>query len=235
MTRHLLPGEPPVEITLRRSARARRFSLRVSRLDGRVTLSMPARAREAEALRFAAEKAGWLREVLGEAPPRLGLDFGAAVPFEGRALSLRPAAVRAVRVEGEAMLAPPDAARLGPRVEAFLKFAARQRLQSACEIHAATLGRRFARITLRDTRSRWGSCTADGALMFSWRLIMAPPAVLDYVAAHEVAHLAEMNHSPAFWSVVRRLVPDYEDHRRWLKRHGTGLHRLDFGAGRADD
>lgn len=235
MTRHLLPGDPPVEITLRRSARARRFSLRVSRVDGRVTLSMPVRAREAEALRFAAEKAGWLREVLGAAPPRAGLDFGAAVPFEGRPLLLRPAAVRAVRVEGEALLAPPDAARLGPRVEAFLKLAARQRLQSACETHAFTLGRRFARITLRDTRSRWGSCTVDGALMFSWRLIMAPPAVLDYVAAHEVAHLAEMNHSPAFWSVVRRLAPDYESHRCWLKRHGTGLHRLDFGAGRADD
>lgn len=235
MTRHVLPGEPPVEITLRRSARARRFSLRVSRVDGRVTLSMPARAREAEALRFAAEKAGWLRTVLDAAPPREALGFGVTVPFEGRALELRPAAIRAVRVEGEAMLAPAGAARLGARVEAFLKLAARQRLQAACEAHAAAAGHRFARITLRDTRSRWGSCTVDGALMFSWRLIMAPPEVLDYVAAHEVAHLAEMNHSPAFWSVVRRLVPDYESHRRWLKRHGTGLHRLDFGAGRADD
>ncbi len=235
MTRHVLPGEPPVEITLRRSARARRFSLRVSRLDGRVTLSMPARAREAEALRFAAEKADWLRAILGEAPPRQGLAFGAAVPFEGRVLELRPAAVRAVRIEEAAMLAPPDAARLGARVEAFLKLAARQRLQSACEAHAAALGRRFARITLRDTRSRWGSCTADGALMFSWRLIMAPPEVLDYVAAHEVAHLVEMNHSEAFWSVVGRLMPGYRGHRRWLKRNGADLHRLDFGAGRADD
>lgn len=235
MTRHLLPGDPPVEITLRRSARARRFSLRVSRLDGRVTLSMPARAREAEALRFAADQAGWLRGVLGRAVPRAGLAFGAEVPFEGRRLCLTAAPVRAVRVEGEALLAPADPARLGPRVEAFLKLAARQRLQAACEAHAGALGRPFARLALRDTRSRWGSCTAEGGLMFSWRLIMAPPEVLDYVAAHEVAHLAEMNHSPAFWAVVRRLMPGYEPHRRWLKRNGAGLHRLDFGAGPADD
>ena len=235
MTRHLIPGEPPVEITLRRSARARRFSLRVSRLDGRVTLSMPARAPETEALRFAAEKAGWLRTVVAAAVPRAGVGFGATVPFEGRAFVLGPAAVRAVRIEGEAMLAPPDPARLGARVEAFLKFAARRRLQAACETHAAAVGRRFARITLRDVRSRWGSCTADGGLMFSWRLIMAPPEVLDYVSAHEVAHLVEMNHSDAFWTVVERLMPGYRPHRRWLKQHGAGLHRLDFGAGLADD
>lgn len=235
MSRHVLPGEPPVEITLRRSAQARRFSLRVSRLDGRVTLSMPARAREAEALRFAADKAGWLRSILRDATPRAALAFGERVPFEGRALDLTAAPVRAVRIEGTAMLAPPDPARLGARVGAFLKFAARQRLQAACDAHAGALGRRFTRITLRDTRSRWGSCTADGGLMFSWRLIMAPPAVLDYVAAHEVAHLVEMNHSPAFWAVVRGLVPGYEPQRRWLKRHGSGLHRLDFGGGAADD
>lgn len=235
MSRHMLPGEPPVEITLRRSARARRFSLRVSRLDGRVTLSMPARAREAEALRFAADKAGWLRAVLRDAAPREGLAFGATVPFEGRALGVTAASVRAVRVEGTALLAPPDPARLGARVAAFLKFAARQRLHAACEAHAGAIGCRFSRITLRDTRSRWGSCTADGGLMFSWRLIMAPPEVLDYVAAHEVAHLVEMNHSEAFWRVVRCLMPEYERHRRWLKRNGSGLHRLDFGAGWADD
>lgn len=235
MSRHVLPGDPPVEITLRRSTRARRFSLRVSRLDGQVTLSMPARAREAEALRFVADKASWLRSVLRDAIPRAALEFGACVPYEGRDLRLTPAPVRAVTVEGLAMLAPPDPARLGARVAAFLKLAARQRIQSACDAHAAALGRRFTRITLRDPRSRWGSCTADGGLMFSWRLIMAPPEVLDYVAAHEVAHLVEMNHSPAFWAVVRDLMPGYAPARRWLKRHGGGLHRLDFGGGAADD
>lgn len=235
MTRHVIPGEPPVEITLRRSARARRFSLRVSRLDGRVTLSMPVRAREAEALSFARDRAGWLRSALRDVTPREGLRFGAAIPFEGHLLELRPAPVRAVRIEGAAMLAPSDPDRLAPRVASFLKLAARQRLQAASERHAAALGRSFSRITLRDTRSRWGSCTADGGLMFSWRLVMAPVQVLDYVAAHEVAHLVEMNHSTAFWDVVHGLMPDYQRPRRWLKRNGGALHRLDFGAGATDD
>ncbi|MCU9848808.1 M48 family metallopeptidase [Defluviimonas sp. WL0024] len=228
MTQRTLPGEPPVEVTLRRSVRARRFSLRVSRLDGKVTLSMPARACETEALAFAEGKADWVRQILRGTAARLAVAPGSNIPFEGRRLVVTPAPVSAVRVEGTALLVPTDEARLGARILAFLKLAARQRLQAASQAHAATIGRRIRRITLRDTRSRWGSCTAEGGLMFSWRLIMAPPEVLDYVAAHEVAHLVEMNHSPAFWAVVARLAPDYERHRAWLRRDGAELHRVDF-------
>jgi predicted metal-dependent hydrolase len=90
------------------------------------------------------------------------------------------------------------------------------------------LGLPFGRVTLRDTRSRWGSCTSAGDLMFSWRLIMAPSAVLDYVVAHEVAHLAEMNHSDRFWAQVERLFPDHAAPRAWLRRNGAGLHAWDF-------
>ncbi len=229
MSQHVLPGEPPVEITLRRTARARRFSLRVSRLDGRVTLSMPARAKEREALAFAAEKAEWVRRMLRDAAGRETVVAGGEIRFEGRALRIAEAQVRAARVEGDRLVVPAGADRVAPRVLAFLKLAARQRLLTASESHAVALGRRFSRITLRDTRSRWGSCTADGRLMYSWRLIMAPPEVLDYVAAHEVAHLVEMNHSPAFWAVVEGLMPDYSRHRRWLRTHGPALHRVDFG------
>ncbi|MDI3336660.1 SprT family zinc-dependent metalloprotease [Defluviimonas aestuarii] len=229
MTQHRLPGDPPLEITLRRSARARRFSLRVSRLDGRVTLSMPARAREAEALAFAREKEGWLRQAVLGAGESLRVDRGMLLPFEGRQLTVTGAPVRAVRVEGDAILVPQGVSNVAPRVLAFLKLAARQRLQAASETHAAAIGCRFTRLTLRDTRSRWGSCTVDGQLMYSWRLIMAPPDVLDYVAAHEVAHLVEMNHSPDFWAVVAGLMPDYARHRRWLRTHGPTLHRVDFG------
>lgn len=229
MTQHSLPGDPPLEITLRRSARARRFSLRVSRLDGRVTLSMPARAREAEALAFAREKEGWLRQAVRGAGETLRVAPGMLLPFEGRQLTVAGAQVRAVRVDGDAILVPEGLSNVAPRVLAFLKLAARQRLQAASETHAAAIGRRFTRLTLRDTRSRWGSCTVDGRLMYSWRLIMAPPEVLDYVAAHEVAHLVEMNHSPDFWAVVAGLMPDYARHRRWLRTHGPALHRVDFG------
>ena len=101
---------------------------------------------------------------------------------------------------------------------------------AAVDRHAAGLGRSAGRIRLADPRARWGSCTASGDLMFSWRLIMAPVDVLDYVVAHEVAHLAELNHSPRFWAVVRRLCPGYEPARDWLRRHGAELHRHDFSA-----
>ena len=84
-------------------------------------------------------------------------------------------------------------------------------------------------MTFKDTRSRWGSCTSDGRLAFSWRIVMAPPYVIDYLAAHEVAHLAEMNHGPRFWTACRRLCPRTDEAKAWLKRHGTMLHAIDFG------
>ncbi|MFT3689886.1 M48 family metallopeptidase [Paenirhodobacter sp.] len=227
-SRHPLPDLPGVALTLRRSARARRFSLRVSRVDGQVTLTLPLRAREAEALAFAHSQTDWLRRALDRVPQVSRPVFGATLPFEGRDLVLTPAAVRAPRVTGAQLLLPPEPERIGARLEAFLKHCARIRLQAATERHAGTLGRPFRKITLRDTRSRWGSCAQDGSLSYSWRLIMAPPSVLDYVAAHEVAHLAEMNHSPAFWTVVARLRPDYAPDRAWLKQHGGALHALRF-------
>ncbi|MFB2531095.1 M48 family metallopeptidase [Paracoccus sp. p3-h83] len=229
MTQHWLPTDPPLELTLRRSARARRFSLRVSRLDGRVMLTLPTRASEAEALAFARSKADWLRQMQAAAPVGRYLADGQMLPVEGVARRLTPAPLRVPRIEGEALLVPAGRDP-GPVVQAWLRQLARTRLIAACDRHAARLGRRIAAVSLRDTRSRWGSCTHDGRLMFSWRLILAPPEVLDYVAAHEVAHLAEMNHSPAFWAVVARLMPDYARHRDWLRRHGAGLHAWQFTA-----
>ncbi|MEI4472494.1 M48 family metallopeptidase [Frigidibacter sp. MR17.24] len=231
--RALAPG---IEITLRRSARARRFSLRVSQIDGRISLTLPTRAREAEALQFARAHEGWIRAALTRmgfdpaAPATAPLSFGDEVPFEGRPLRLTPAAIRSPRIEGGALLLPADPGRMPARLGAFLKLAARDRLTAASDRYSAAVGRRYARITLRDTRSRWGSCAQDGALMYSWRLIMAPPAVLDYVAAHECAHLVEMNHSPDFWAVVARLDPGYAAHRRWLRTEGNALHRLRLSA-----
>ncbi|MDO9641348.1 MAG: SprT family zinc-dependent metalloprotease [Pseudotabrizicola sp.] len=224
-----LPGSPPVEITLRRSARTRRFSLRVSRLDGRVTLSMPLRARESEALRFAAEQEGWIRQTLAQMPGRRVVGLGDVIPVEGQMRLLAAGAGRSVRLEGDSLLIPGDPAQAGVRAGAFLKLMARDRLAAACDRHAARLGRPYTRLTLRDTRSRWGSCAHDGALMFSWRLIMAPVPVLDYVAAHEVAHLAQMNHSPAFWAVVDQLFPRWQVQRGWLHGEGQALHGYVFG------
>ncbi|QUS36654.1 M48 family metallopeptidase [Falsirhodobacter algicola] len=209
----VLTDLPGVDLVLRRSARARRFSLRVSRIDGRVTLSMPARAREAEALAFAGRHADWLRGTLADMTPAHMVGEGTRLPLEGQEVRIE-AATGPLRLEGARLLVPQP---IASRLQAWLRARARDRLAAACDRHAATIGRPFCRLTLRDTRSRWGSCTSDGALMFSWRLIMAPPEVLDYVAAHEVAHLQEMNHSPDFWAVVERLCPDYPARRAWLR------------------
>jgi predicted metal-dependent hydrolase len=223
-----LPESPPVEITLRRSARARRFSLRVSRLDGRVTLSVPAGAGIAEAMAFARDQEGWIRRALAALPIMAPVGLGTVLPVAGQMLELRQGSGRLVRIEGDSLLIPGNAAQAGARAKAFLKAIARDRLAQASDRYAAQVGRSYARVTLRDTRSRWGSCTADGGLMYSWRLAMAPPEVLDYVAAHEVAHLVEMNHAPAFWAVVARLMPGYAARRAWLRRHGQDLHGYRF-------
>ncbi|KEO60220.1 M48 family metallopeptidase [Thioclava indica] len=223
-----IPELPELELVLRRSARARRFSLRVSRADGRVALTIPKGASEREALAFARSQAEWLRRTLGGIAPARVLRFGETVPFEGRELLLEPATLRAPRLEGDRLLAPNDPEKLGLRIETFFKHAARLRLHQASADYAAMLDRPIARITLRDTRSRWGSCSHTGALSYSWRLIMAPPDVLDYVAAHEVAHLVEMNHSSAFWAQVARLRPSFKAERAWLKREGSRLHAIRF-------
>lgn len=220
-------GTPPIEVSLRRSARARRYSLRVSRLDGQVTLTLPLRASASDAVSFARGHEGWIRRALEALPAPRAVELGGIVPFEGLDLAIQVGAVRIPTVSDGKLLVPQGAS-TGARVAAWLKAMARTRLSAACDRHAARLGRKYTALALRDTRSRWGSCSTDGRLMFSWRLVMAPPEVLDYVAAHEVAHLAEMNHSPAFWRVVDRLSPDHAEQRVWLRRNGGALHRFDF-------
>ncbi|ARC89748.1 M48 family metallopeptidase [Rhodovulum sp. MB263] len=224
-----IPGDPPLEVTLRRSARARRYSLRVSQLDGRVTLTLPQRAPEAEGLAFVREKEAWIRRHLSARPEGHVVRAGGTVPYEGRALPLVPGTGRIPQMREGELAVPGSAEEVPPRVLAFLKIRARARLAAAADGHAAALGISYRRLTVREARSRWGSCSSRGDLMFAWRLIMAPPEVLDYVAAHEVAHLVEMNHSSRFWSVVGGLMPGYEAPRAWLRANGAALHRVRFG------
>lgn len=233
MDEALLPGDPPVPIRIRRSAQARRMSLRVSAIDGRVTLSLPRRTRLAEGLAFARERESWIRAALSRGPAPAVVAPGTVLPVEGIPTPLAIAAVpRVVAVDGR-IFVPPGEARFTGRVLAHLKRLAAARLAEACARHAGTLGCEAGAIVLRDPRSRWGSCASNGRLMFSWRLILAPPEVLDYVAAHEVAHLVHMDHSPAFWAVVAGLIPDHARHRRWLAEQGAGLHRWRFTPGSA--
>jgi predicted metal-dependent hydrolase len=120
------------------------------------------------------------------------------------------------------------------RIADFLKREARRDLERASSRHADALGVAITRVSVRDQSSRWGSCSNSGVLSFSWRLILAPPYVLDYLAAHEVAHLLELNHSPKFWRLVRRLYPNYERPKTWLDTHGTDLHRYGLPAPRGN-
>ncbi len=228
MTDHYLPGDPPIPLVLRRSARARRISLRISQLDGRVTLTLPKRVPEREAIGFALEKEDWIRKHLGARATEVAVGIGTSLPIGGQMHQVAAAEGRRVRFEDGRVLVPGAAERAGKRLGRHLKEIARARLAEASDHFATKLGKNYSAITLRDTRSRWGSCTSEGRLMFSWRLILAPPDVLDYVAAHEVAHLAQMNHSPAFWSEVERIYGPCKAPRLWLRREGSSLHRYKF-------
>lgn len=227
MGQHTLQGNPPIDVTLRISARAKRLSLRMSRLDGKVTLTRPPFATDREAIAFLEEREDWLRKHIAGVKPAQSVGVGGTVPYLGRDVPIRLGTGRRAAV-AEGAITVPDAGRAGAMVKALLKARARDMLAQVSDDYAAALGRPYTRLTLRDTRSRWGSCTSDGALMYSWRLIMAPPEVLHYVAAHEVAHLQEMNHSPAFWAVVEQLFGDYSAPRRWLRTDGDRLHRVQF-------
>lgn len=234
MANWLRVGDPAILVRVRQNRRARRFVLRVSGFDGAPVLTMPEVASVAEARRFADEHEHWLREKMTSRPRAALLDEGMLLPVEGREFRLALGRGVALDGAGARLVLPGPPARLPAQAAGFLRALARETCARAVARHAAALGRRHGRITLRDTRSRWGSCTSRGDLMFSWRLAMAPREVLDYVVAHEVAHLAEMNHSPRFWAVVARLRPDYASARAWLRQHGAGLHRYDFRAASAN-
>jgi predicted metal-dependent hydrolase len=210
------------------SARARRLTLRVA-ADGRVTCTRPRSMPLAEACSFAEAKADWIEARVSGLPPDRAVAEGARIRVEDRPLRLARADVARAEIEGDVLRVPREG-EPGPAAAAFLRALAGRRAQEACARHADALGLAHGPVRVRDTRSRWGSCTAKGALMLSWRLAMAPREVLCYVAAHEVAHLVRMDHSPAFWAVVERLDPDWRERRAWLRSHGGALLRLRFEA-----
>jgi predicted metal-dependent hydrolase len=181
----------------------------------------------AEGLDFARSKADWLQDKLAELPARQAFADGAVLSVLGRDLTIRHEPGLGARVieENGALRVGGEAALLRGRVLRWLKAEARRAILPLAADRAAALGKRHKRVTLRDSRSRWGSCSSDGSLSFCWRLVFAPPEVLHYVVSHEVAHLAEMNHSPRFWDVVETLTPHVETARRWLAANGAALQR----------
>lgn len=216
-----------IQVTVRRSARARRMTLRVARSNGEVVLTLPQGVSLLDGKAFAESREAWLRKNRAAVPQVSRAEAGAFIPVAGRVLRITPAATRLIGIDGGALLVPQNRP-IGTVIAAWLKQVARTRLVRACDHYSAKLGIPYKAITLRDTRSRWGSCTHDKRLMFSWRLAMAPPDVLDYVAAHEVAHLRHMDHSAAFWDTTERLMPGHGVHRTWLRDNGAELHAWRF-------
>lgn len=220
-------GGRSVQVAVKRSALARRISLRIDPARGAV-LMLPVKARLAEGERFLLAHRVWLAERLARLPGPVALGDGATVPLLGVPHPVRhvPGARRGVWVEDGEILVSGLPEHVGRRTADFLKTEAKRLIAPRAQDMATRLGRKPGRITVKDTKSRWGSCSSSGDLAFSWRLVLAPEQILDYVVAHEVAHLVQMNHSPAFWAVVESLVGDHRPARRWLKINGAGLHRF---------
>ncbi len=214
-------------VAVHRSLRARRLTLRVDPRAGTARVVAPVHVPPAEIARFVARHAGWLRRRLAAIPPPFPFAPGAVVPFLGVAHRVHhdPAARPPVARHAGVLTVGGRLEHLARRLRAYLIAEARRELTARSHALARTIGRRVAAVAVRDTRSRWGSCSPAGRLNYCWRLILAPESVLDYVVAHEVAHLAEPNHSPRFWALVARLDPAAAAARAWLKAHGAELHR----------
>jgi predicted metal-dependent hydrolase len=228
--RRVLALDIGAPLSIRVSLRARRLLLRVDASSRGVELVLPYGVAAEHGLRFLAAQRGWIAARLDALPRPVPFAEDAIVPVLGVPHRVRresdPAAPPVAIVDGEIRVRG-DPAHLARRVRDHLARLAARELSGRARAFAARIHKNIARITVRDTRSRWGSCSATANLSFSWRLILAPEAVIDYVVAHEVAHLAEMNHGPRFWRVVASLVPDHAGPRAWLKRNRNRL--LSYG------
>jgi predicted metal-dependent hydrolase len=219
-------------VRLKHHRQARRYTLRIQAATREIVLTLPPRGSVKEARSFAFKHSGWIAARLGKLPEGIPFEHGTMVPLRGTPHRIvhRPGVRGTVwtdtDAQGRAILCvtgeKPHVAR---RITDFLKREVKRDLEAACRRYAARLGVTIKRISVRDQTSRWGSCSTTGALSFSWRLIFAPPHILDYLAAHEVAHLVEMNHSTKFWRLLARLYPDMDRAKTWLDAHGTALHR----------
>lgn len=226
-------------VQLRRHRQARRYTLRIDTATRDVVLTIPPRGSLKEARDFAQTHGGWIAGRLKRLPEAAPFTHGIEVPLRGvphrivHRRGMRGTVWTETDGSGARLLCVAgDPPHLDRRIADFLKREARRDLETASRRHAASLGVTLKRVSVRDQSSRWGSCSSTGVLSFSWRLILAPPFVLDYLAAHEVAHLVELNHSARFWRLVRRLHPGYERAKGWLDSRGTDLHRYGLPARR---
>lgn len=225
----------PVPLTVRHMEQATRITLRIEPGGRALKMTVPYGLPERDLVAFLTRHQGWLENKLFDYPDDTRLQPGGTVMIRGvthrivHSGRLRGLTETAIRDGEPVILVSGLEEHAGRRIADYLKKIARADLDRLVAHHAAQSGKRYKDVTLKDTRSRWGSCSTAGNLNFSWRIAMAPPDVIDYLAAHEVAHLTEMNHGPKFWALCKRLCPHMEESKAWLKRHGSALHAIDFG------
>jgi predicted metal-dependent hydrolase len=217
----------PFDYTVRHSDRARRVRVRVDPRDGAVEVVLPRRAAAREAASAVVELRGWIlrrRAEVARTQARVAARAPGTVPYLGTTLTLAPQSGRSRVVRmGHVLLVPGEEAAARAALERWYRRQARIEITPRLDAAATAVARPYTRLTIRDQRTRWGSCSSAGAMSFNWRLLLAPEAVLEYVVRHEAAHLAVMDHSPRFWAVMARLMPGYEVPRRWLRDHGATL------------
>ena len=223
-------GGDEVPVLVRRNARAKRLTLRVDRATGEIKLTLPLFVRSSAAERFLANHTDWIKRERAAIEPRAIITNGSFIPYLGtlHRVVFSDVSPRQIQVADGLIIVGGSADVAGKRFENWLRAEAKKLLAERVEYHAHKLGVSYGRISIGDMKSRWGSCSSTGGLRFSWRLLMAPYEVMDYVAAHEVAHLREMNHSDRFWAAVAETIPDYKKQRKWLKTEGNKLFSIRF-------
>ena len=220
----------PDHVVIKRSTRARRMALRLDPQNRIFTLTLPRGMSLRKAQRFAEEHEDWMQECLSELAPQIRIEDGGILPILGQRTSIKverdeQRKTTSIELDGKILRVRTNLDDPAPRIKRYLKTLAKERITELAHEKAKKLGKRINKIQIRDTKSRWGSCSEDGNLNFSWRLILAPHEALDYVIAHEVAHLKHMDHSDAFWAVCRKLSDEYLDGRYWMDAHGHELMR----------
>ena len=222
--------KPQIRVAIRRVRNSTRLSLRVSSISENVTLTAPLNTKQDVLLRFLESKETWLKDkLLKISDKKLQVDIGGLIPIFGSKKQLEICSESLnVRIIGNSIRIPISVSKPGLSVENFLKKLAKEELTNVANYYCDKLGVSYSSIKLRDTRSRWGSCSSNSNLMFSWRLIMAPKNVIRYLVAHEVTHLKHFNHSSDFWFEVRSIFGPYENERKWLRTEGTNLHFYKF-------
>jgi predicted metal-dependent hydrolase len=219
-----------VALSFRSNTRAKRMILRLSRDAVGVVVTVPKRVSRTQAFAFIEKSIPWISKQLERRTPTARLGHGATIPLRGIPHEVRSTSSRRGLITIDAAACtinvPGDATHLGRRLQDWLKRLAKADLLQASAKYAEAMGVDFRRISIRDQKSRWGSCSPSGDLSYSWRLVLAPSYVLDYVAAHEVAHRLEMNHGPRFWRLVLKHCPQAREAKQWFKAHGAELHRF---------